>query len=145
MTKIYRLIVFLQFLILGCSTNLIEENTVTQKIERLDMNIFSKKGDKIYSITSPNSSYNNSELKFDLKTPIINIFKGKEIKYIIRSDESTLLNNNKLLKLKGNVKLKTIKEKEDILYGDNFIWNIEDTNYLLECNIKLSQYKISSS
>ena len=58
---------------LGCAPNVIEENKVVQKIESLDMTIFSKSGDKIYSISSPNSSYNNIELKFELNTPIINI------------------------------------------------------------------------
>ena len=98
------------------------------------MNIFSKSGDKIYSITSPNSSYNNIKLKFEFKKPTINIFKGDQTIYIISADESTLSNNNKLLELKGNVKLKTIKEDEDILNADNFVWNIEETNYLLEGN-----------
>ena len=42
---------------LGCSPNVIEENKVIQKIDSLDMNVFSKRGDKIYSVTSPNSSY----------------------------------------------------------------------------------------
>ena len=58
MSKIYRLIIFLPLLILGCAPNVIDENKVIQKIESLDMTIFSKSGDKIYSITSPNSSYN---------------------------------------------------------------------------------------
>jgi len=49
---------------LGCSPNVIDENKVIQKIDSLDMTIFSKSGDKIYSITSPNSSYDNIELKF---------------------------------------------------------------------------------
>ena len=43
----------------GCAPNVNEENKVIQKINSLDMNIFSKKGDKIYSITSLNSSYLN--------------------------------------------------------------------------------------
>ena len=106
------------------------------------MNIFSKSGDKIYSITSPNSSYNNMELKFELKKPIINIFNGEEVKYIISSEESTLSDNNKLLKLNGNVKLKTFNQDQDILYADNFIWNIEDTNYLLEGNIRFENQNI---
>ena len=135
MNKIYRLIIFLSFVVVGCSPSVIEENKAIQKIESLDMNIFSKKGDKIYSITSPNSSYNNSELEFELKKPIINIFEGEETKYIISSEESTLSDNNKLLNLEGNVKLKTLKQDEDILYADTFIWNIETTNYLLEGNI----------
>ena len=67
MTKIYRLIIFLPIIFLGCAPNSIEENKVIQKIDSLDMNIFSKKGDKIYSITSPDSSYNIGELKFELK------------------------------------------------------------------------------
>ena len=126
----------------GCTPNVIEENKVIQKIDSLDMNIFSKSGDKIYSITSPNSSYNNIELKFELKKPIINIFNGDEIKYIISSEESILSNNHKLLKLNGNVKLKTFNQDNDVLYADNFIWNIEETNYLLEGNIRFENQNI---
>ena len=142
MNNIYRFIIFLPFFILGCSPNVIDENKVIQKIESLDMTILSKSGDKIYSITSPNSSYDNIELEFELKKPIINIHNGEETKYIISSEESTLSNNNKLLKLKGNVKLKTLKKDEDFLYADNFIWNIENTNYLLEGNIRFENQNI---
>ena len=142
MSKNYRLIIFLTLFILGCAPSVIDENKVTQKIDSLDMTIFSKSGDKIYSITSPNSSYDNIELKFELKKPIINILNGKETKYIISSEESTLSDNNKLLKLKGNVKLKTLKKNEDILNADNFIWNIENTNYLLEGNIRFENQNI---
>ena len=127
---------------LGCAPNVIDENKVIQKIERLDMTIFSKSGDKIYSITSPNSSYDNIDLKFNLKNPIINILNGEETKYIISSEESTLSDNNKLLKLKGNVKLKTLKKDGDFLYADNFTWNIENTNYILEGNIRFENQNI---
>ena len=127
---------------LGCAPKVVDENKLLQKIDSLDMNIFSKKGDKKYSISSPNSTYDNIELKFELKKPIINIFNGEKTKYIIRSDESTILDNNKLLKLKGNVKLKTLKEDADLLYADNFIWNIEETNYLLEGNIRFENKNI---
>jgi len=142
MNNIYRLIIFLSFVVLGCSPNVIEEKKIIQKINNLNMKIFSKTGDKIYSITSPNSSYNNIELKFELKKPIINIFNGEETKYIISSEESTLSNNNKLLILKGNVKLKTLNKDEEVLYCDNFIWDIEDTNYLLEGNIRFENKNI---
>ena len=107
MNKIFRLIILLPFVILGCGTKVTDESTVIQNIDSLDMNIFSNRGDKIYSITSPNSSYDNIELKFELKKPTINIFSGEETKYIISSEESSLSDNNKLLLLKGNVKLKT--------------------------------------
>jgi len=127
---------------LGCASNRLNASKVIQKIESLDMTIFSKNGDKIYSIKSPNSSYDNIELKFELKKPIINILNGEETKYIISSEESTLSDNNKLLKLKGNVKLKTLKKDGDFLYADNFIWNIENTNYLLEGNIRFENQNI---
>jgi len=142
MSKIYRLIIFLPLFMLGCAPNVIDEKKVIQKIESLDMTIFSKSGDKIYSITSPNSSYDNIELEFELKKPIINILNGEKTKYIISSEESTLSDNNKILKLKGNVKLKTLKQKSDFLHADSFIWNIEDTNYLLEGNIRFENQNI---
>ena len=142
MNNIFRLIIILPILILGCTPKLTEENKVTQRIDSLDMNIFSKKGDKIYSIISSNSIYNNIELRFELISPTISIFKDEEIKYIVSSDVSTLSDNNKLLKLKGNVKLKTLKQDENILYADNFIWNIEETNYLLEGNIRFENQNI---
>ena len=87
MNNIYRLIIFLPLFILGCAPNVINENKVIQKIESLDMTIFSKSGDKIYSITSPNSSYDNIKLKFDIKKPIINILNGNKTKYIISSED----------------------------------------------------------
>ena len=142
MKNIYKFLFFIPFFISGCSSNVIEENNIIQKIDSLDMNIFSKRGDKIYSISSPYSSFDNIKLKFSLKKTTINIFSDEEIKYIIDSDESTLSENNKLLKLKGNVKLKTLNEDEDILYADNFIWNIDETNYLLKGNIKFENDNI---
>jgi len=75
MSDIYRFIIFLPLFMLGCAPYVIDENKVIQKIDSLDMTIFSKSGDKIYSITSPNSSYDNIELKFELKKPIINILR----------------------------------------------------------------------
>ena len=127
---------------LGCAPNVVKEYKLMQTIDSLDMNIFSKKGDKIYSITSPNSRYNKSELKFELKKPTINIFNGEETKYIISSEESTLSDNNKVLRLKGNVKLKTLEIDDDILYADNFSWNIEETYYFLDGNIRFENKNI---
>ena len=142
MNNFYRLIILLPVFILGCAPNSIKENKIIQKIDSLDMNIYSKSGDKIYSITSPNSIYNNNEQRFELKTPTINIFNGEETKYIINSDYSILSDNNKLLKLKGNVKLKTLEQDQDFLYADNFIWDIEENSYLLEGNIRFENNNI---
>ena len=44
--------------------------------------------------------------------------------------------------MKGDVKLKTFKKDGDFLYADNFIWNLENTNYLLEGNIRFENQNI---
>ena len=142
MKNIYRLIIFLPILLLGCSTNEIEENKVVQKIESLNMNIFSKAGDKIYSITSPNSKYDKIKLIFNLKRTTINIFDGEDIKYIINSDSSKLSDNNKIVELNGNVELKSLNKENDILYGDNLIWNINESKYELMGNIKFENSNV---
>ena len=142
MNNIYNLIFFVPLLIFGCVPRIIEDDKLTQKIDGLDMNIFSKRGNKIYSITSPYSSYDNNKQKFKSKKSTINIFKGKETKYIINSDESVLSDNNKLLEMKGNVRLITMNQDQDILHADNFVWNIENTNYLLEGNIRFENKNI---
>ena len=83
---------------LGCAPNVIDENKIIQKIERLDMTIFSSSGDKIYSITSPNSSYDNIELEFELKKPIINILNGEETPWKQQLSWGLLVSNSSLPK-----------------------------------------------
>ena len=142
MNKIYKLIIIISVFVLGCSPNVIEENKITKKINRLDLNIFSKSGEKKYSISSPYSTYDIISDRFLLKKTTIYIFYEGKTKYIINSDESTLSDNNKYLELNGNVKLKTINQDEDFLYADNFIWNIDKTNYLLTGNIRFENKNV---
>ena len=142
MNKLYKLIIILPILIVGCTPKVIEDNKLTQKIDSLDMNIFSKEGEKIYSVKSPYSSYDKTNQKFILRKTTINIFKGELTKYIIDSDESSLSENNKILELKGNVRLITINQEDEILYADNFFWNIEKANYLLKGNIRFENKNI---
>ena len=142
MNNLYRLAIVIPFLILGCTTNKIDENKVTKEINNLNLNIFSNNGDKKYSIKSPYSSYNNVINKFQFKETTINIFQRGETKFIINSDVARLSDNNKVLELEGNVKLKTINEEDDYLFADYFIWNIDETNYLLTGNIKFENKNV---
>ena len=142
MNKIFRLIIILPLVILGCTSNVNKEIKITKKINSLELNIFSKSGDKKYSITSPYSIYDNLEDKFHFKKTTINIFYGGTTKYIINSDESTLSDNNKVVELKGNVKLKTSSQDEDYLFADSFIWNIDETIYLLTGNIRFENKNV---
>ena len=142
MNNLHKLIIILPVLITGCSPDVIEENKIIQKIDSLDMNIFSNEGEKIYSVKSPYSSYDKNKQKFQLRKTTINIFKGEETKYIIDSDEASLSNNNKNLELKGNVKMITINQEDEILYADSFSWNIDETYYLLKGNIRFENKNI---
>ena len=142
MNKIYRLISFFPILIIGCTPNGIEENKVKQKINNLDMVIYSEKGDKIYSIISPNSTYDKIQLNFNLKKTTINIFEGEDIKYVINSDSSKLTNNNKIVELNGNVELRSLNQENDSLNGDNLIWNINESKYEIIGNVRFENENI---
>ncbi len=142
MNNIYKLIIIFPFLILGCNPSGIDRNRIMQKIDSLDMNIYSNEGEIIYRIISPNSSYDRARQIFNLKDTTIKLFKNKELEYIINSDESKLSNNNKVLELIGNVELKTDLQNNYFLYSDYFTWNIDDSTYLLKGNIKFENENI---
>ena len=107
------------------------------------MNIFSNRGDKIYSISSPNSKYDKIKLVFNLKRTTINIFDGEDIKYIINADSSTLLDNNKIVNLNGNVELRSLNQNNDLLFGDKLIWNINESKYELMGNIRFENQNVT--
>ena len=142
MNKIYRLIFILQVFLLGCTPSEIKENKITKKINSLDLNIFTNTGEKKYSIKSPYSIYDNIKNKFQFKNTTINIFYDGKTKYVINSDESTLSNNNNLVELKGNVRLKTIDQDDDYLYADYFIWIIDETKYLLTGDVRFENKNV---
>ena len=106
------------------------------------MNIFSKSGNKINSIKSPNSNFDKIKLVFNLKKTTINIFNGEEIKYILSADSSTLLNNNRIVELNGNVKLTSLNQNNDSLYGDNLTWKINESNYELVGNVRFENKNV---
>jgi len=142
MNKINILKFFLPFVVLGCTSNVLEGNRVIQKINSLDMNVFSKTGEKIYSITSPDSKFDKIKLVFNLKKTTINIFNGEDIKYIIDADSSRLLDKNKIVELNGNVKIRSLNQNNDYLYGDNLTWNINESKYELFGNVKFENRNV---
>lgn len=142
MINTYKFIILLSLLTFGCTTKLNENNRTIQRINTLDMNIYSNEGNKIYSITSPESSYNQKNNIFNLKETTINLFDNKKAKYIINSDRSKLSNNNNLLEMNGNVELRTYLEDNDILYANSFIWNINNSEYLLIGDVRFENKNI---
>ena len=83
MNNLYKLILILPILIIGCAPKIIEEKDFAKEINNLDLNIFSTNGEKKYTITSPHSIYDNFKNKFHFQETTINIFEDEKIKYII--------------------------------------------------------------
>ena len=144
MNKLYISLILIPILTYGCRIRDIDNAIYTQSIDSFTMNIFSNKGNKIFTIKSPYSSYNKENNIFNLKDTTIYLFKDNEPEYIINSDNSKL-SNNKLLELKGNVLLKTLLRENDVIYANSFTWNIDNSEYLLTGNVKLENNTIALS
>ena len=103
-----------------------------------------KEGKKVVSIISPYSSYDKVNNIFNLQETTIYLFKENESMYIINSDKSNLT-NNKQLELNGNVLFKKLIKGDDLLYANNFTWNIENSIFLLRGNVKFENDSITLS
>ena len=136
MNNIYKLLILIQVLIFGCGNNVYDKTKFVQSIDNLEMKIYSDNGVKLYSINSPNTTYNKDTNSFKLAKTTIKLFKNGEIEYTINADKSELSNNNKFLEMNGNVKVKTMRLNNDVLYASKFIWNIEDLTYTLLGDVK---------
>ena len=145
MNRLYKLLLLLPLIIIGCKNKEIDEKYLSQSINSLNMNIFSKEGEKLISIKSPHSNYDKERNTFDLKETTINLFKDNNLEYIINSDNSKLSNNNKLLELDGNVSVKTIIQQGDKLTANSFTWNIQNSEYLLIGNVKFENSLVTLS
>jgi len=142
MINLNKLIIIFPLIIIGCKTKPLKEINHLQTIDELNMNIYSKSGDIVSSIYSPNSSYNLKDNTLNLEETTINLFKDKIKKYTINSETSNLSNNNKTLELSGNVELRTIQKDNEIIIANKFIWNINDENYILEGDVKFENNNI---
>lgn len=145
MNRLYKLLLLLPLIIIGCKNKEIDDKYLSQSINTFNMNIFSKEGKKLISIKSPYSNYNKEKNSFYLKETTINLFKDNNLEYIINSDNAKLSNNNKLLELDGNVLVKSIIQQGDKLTTNNFIWNIQNSEYLLIGNVKFENSLVTLS
>ena len=143
MNKIYKFLFVIPIIVSGCKITESDNKLIGQSIDNLNMNIFSKEGEKLFAIKSPNSIYNKEFNTFKLKETTINIYKDNKIEYIVSSDKSQLSKNNKLLELNGNVFLKSLIQQGEKLYANSFKWNILNSEYLLVGNVKYENNSIS--
>ena len=132
MNRLFKLLFIIPIILTGCKTKDIDDKRVSLSINSLDMNIYSRQGNKLLSIKSPYSNYEKEKNEFNLKETTIKLFKDNKSEYIITSDNSKLSNNNKLIELNGNVRVNTVIKQEDKLYSNSFKWDIENSEFLLE-------------
>ena len=140
--NVYKLLILLPLLILGCKSEKIKNNKVVQKIDTFNLNIYSKEGNKIYSIISPNSIYDRISNKLNLTKTTIESYKNNNVKYTIVSNKSKLTNNHQILELTGNVELRNNNIKNEVLNADKFIWEINNSTYTLIGKVKFENKNI---
>ena len=134
--------IFIIILTIGCTSKKVDEDSISQNFDSLDMNIYSKEGNKLYSVNSPHSSYDKNKQIFNLKKTTIHLFKDNKPEYIINSDSSDLSNTKKTLNLTGNVLIRSLIGENDILNANNFFWNFNNSQYLLKGDVKFENDKI---
>ncbi len=145
MIRFYTLLIFFVLLITGCKILDDDDKSITQSINSLNMNLYSSEGQKLLSIKSPYSNYDKEKNIYNLQETKIVLFKNNENQYKIRSNNSTISNNNKLIELTGNVKVETLIKKENILYSNSFTWNIKNSEFLLVGNVKFKNNSLTLS
>ena len=101
------------------------------------MNQYSSNGEHLYSINSPESTFNQKAQIYKLDRTIIKFFQKDKITYIINADNSSLLNNKKILKLFGNVKITDNEDSKTIIKAEKFFWDINKSNFVLDGNVVL--------
>lgn len=138
MNNLYRYIfLFLLLLISSCNTNTNKTNDINLKIKSFRMNQYSSNGEHLYSINSPESTFNQKAQIYKLDRTIIKFFQKDKITYIINADNSSLLNNKKILKLFGNVTITDNEDSKTIIKAEKFFWDINKSNFVLDGNVVL--------
>ena len=145
MNNLCKVFTLLSILVYGCKIDKRIDKEIIQQIDKFNMIVYTNDGNKLYSIKSPYSSYNKGNNSFSLIDTTIHLFKDNKAEYIINSDISKLSNNNKILELNGNILIKALLHQGDKLSATNFIWNINNSEYLLTGNVKFENDSISLS
>ena len=105
-------------------------------IEKFNLNHYSKNGNKLYTLETPYSVFNQTDQSYLLNKTSIKFFDKQKVKYNINSDSAKLL-NNKFLELKGNVEINNFNNNKTIIKSNNLFWKIDKTELVLEGKVSL--------
>ena len=137
MNRIFYLICILSSLFLSsCNVSTKKITKSVLIIEDFNLNHYSKNGSKLYMLETPYSVFNQTDQSYLLNKTSIKFFDKENVKYNVNSDSAILL-NNKLLELKGNVEINDFNNDKTIIKSNNFIWNTDKSEFILEGNVSL--------
>ena len=140
---INKILLFSIYLLLNScslSTRKIDSNL---SIDDFYMTHFDNNGDKLYAISSPKSFFIKDTLIYELDETEIIFYEENKINYIINSNKSSLLNNNKDIKLEGDVKLYDLNNKANKIYANKAFWNIDKFEFILVGDVILNNNSVN--
>ena len=140
---IKRILIFsIYFLLSSCSTT-IKKFDSNLEIDDFSMTHFEINGDKLYSISSPKSIFRKDVQIYKLDKTKILFYEDNKENYIINSKKSSVLNNNKDIKLEGDVRLYDLNNKANTINANNALWNIDKHEFTLIGDVKLNNNSIN--
>ena len=136
------LIFYIYLLLSSCSTSIkkIDSNLA---IDDFSMTHFETNGDKLYSISSPKSKFIKHIQIYKLDKTKILFYEDNKVNYIINSKKSSLLNNNKDIKLEGDVRLYDLNNKANTINANKAFWNIDKYEFTLIGDVILNNNSIN--
>ena len=112
-------------------------------IDDFSMTHFEINGDKSYAISSPKSLFIKDIQIYKLDKTKILFYEENKVSYIIKSLKSSLLNNNKDIKLEGDVRLYDLNNKANTINANKAFWNIDKYEFTLIGDVILNNNSIN--
>ena len=132
----------ISFLLTSCSTS-IKKIDSNPAIDGFSMTHFEINGDKSYAISSPKSIFIRDLQIYKLDKTKILLYEENRENYIINSKESSLFNNNKDIKLEGDVRLFDLNNKANKITANKALWRIDKYEFILIGDVMLSNDSIN--
>ena len=137
MSRSFNLIfIFASLVISSCDINNNKVDKSILIIEKFNLNHYSKNGSKLYMLETPYSVFNQTDQSYLLNETNIKFYEKENVKYNVNSDSAKLL-NNKFIELKGNVEINDFNDDITIIKSNNFTWNTDKSEFILEGNVSL--------
>ena len=125
-------------IIYGCKNDNYSKGDIQLKVREFNLSQLHSNGDNLYTIYSPSSIFDQIDQEYTLDKTRINFFDNNKLKYTINSNNALLDNKNKIITLTGEVVIIDITEDNNVINGDNLIWDIKKSEFILEGNVNLN-------